>query len=382
MSGTRRRGANATFCGSFLLWGLLATCWLLSCSRVRNLFVVCPSESDLAHEAIFPTRLSISPDGKRALYDLEGQVYEIDLASRIKRLLKGLTVSPGQAATYPSYGSDGKAVIYTLSEKRPTFSCPGNLYIYSLPELSNRRLTEGKFRDYGATVSPDGKRAVFARQQRLSAGTFGPFVASPRQWVDSGLYFIDLKSGHVEPVAGLRFNSLNGSTSWSKDGTTIIFAAGPPDAGTGLATYGIYSLEQPPESAYRLTPMTIFYGQSRSLSCDGFASDPIVLKEMSIAFSTATANCSDPKGSHGIFLTDIASGATRELYNGDLLPILLAPSPDGNKIYFVSVAGDWNSKTTRYDLWYVGANDGQPHHVTELGSIVLDEKKKKGDIPN
>ncbi|MCR9198738.1 MAG: amidohydrolase family protein [Planctomycetaceae bacterium] len=140
----------------------------------------------------FPVKMlrwvTVSPDGRHAVFQALGQLYVRNLADDS---LRRLTSREGEFEFYPSFSRDGRQVVYTTWND----STLGSIRVVSLEDPNASRavtVRPGHYRD--PVFSPDGRMIVFHR-------TSGGRLRSPLYSHEPGIYKVGAAGGRPERIA-------------------------------------------------------------------------------------------------------------------------------------------------------------------------------------
>jgi tricorn protease len=171
--------------------------------------------ADLKNVAENIQNFSLSPSGKRALFEARGEVFTVP---EKHGSVRNLTNSSGVAERYPAWSPDGKHVAYFSDHS-------GEYELYIRPgdgKTSARQITKGSATFYYRPVwSPDSKRIAFSDK----AGK---------------LFYLNVADGQPKLVDRNEWSNM-GSYSWSPDSRWITYAK--PLANTNNAIF-IFDAEQ------------------------------------------------------------------------------------------------------------------------------------------
>ena len=162
-----------------------------------------------------------SPDGKRIAYQADrGGLTEIAVKDLASGAVTWVSEGPGEGL-YPAWGRDG-AVIYTYGRETGTAygnrkeRRKGGYNLFRWKNGKSHRLTQGRSRDYLASVSPDGSV--------LYTTTKGMETSLPAQMIRDKLVR-RVKGGATEDVrVPMQANGGVHSASVSPDGKTLVWA--------------------------------------------------------------------------------------------------------------------------------------------------------------
>lgn len=140
----------------------------------------------------FPVKMlrwvTVSPDGRHAVFQALGQLY---VRSLTDNSLRRLTDRQDEFEFYPSFSRDGRRVVYTTWNDATL----GSVRVVSLDNPAMSRsvtVRPGHYRD--PVFSPDGQQIVFHR-------TSGGRLRSPLYSHDPGIYKVDATGGRPERIA-------------------------------------------------------------------------------------------------------------------------------------------------------------------------------------
>jgi tricorn protease len=192
--------------------------------------------------------LALSPDGKKILFTVRGEVF----AASAK--------DGGDAARVTSTAGNESQMVWAPDSTRAAYVSDrgglSQLFLYDFRTQTETRLTDGKVADYAPMFSPDGKMIAFIRDRRelrainldskserlIATGTFGgtldagrPIAFSPdNQWIAylsastrmfTNAWIAPAKGGRARQVSFI--GNVNGdAVSWSPDGTFLTFTTG------------------------------------------------------------------------------------------------------------------------------------------------------------
>lgn len=166
-------------------------------------------------------QVTVSPDGKHLLLDLQGLIYAMPMTGgKAKRVTE-----PFQEASHPDWSKAGDIVALQCY-------AGGTFHIWTMkPDGTGlKQVTFGHGDDREPRISPDGKTIVFASDRAFKTAANGASIGSYDIW--------------TVPIAGGQPKQLTHGDedefgpSWSADGTKVAFVAG-----TGINATLIKSLD-------------------------------------------------------------------------------------------------------------------------------------------
>ena len=166
-------------------------------------------------------QVTVSPDGKTLLADIQGLIYTMPAAGgKAKRLTE-----PFQEASHPDWSRQGDLV---------TLQCyaGGTFHIWTMkPDGTGlKQVTTGHGDDREPRISPDGKTIVFASDRAFKTAPNGASIGSYDIWT------VPVSGG--EPTRLTSSDEDEFGPSWSPDGKSIAFVSG-----LGISATSIYSLD-------------------------------------------------------------------------------------------------------------------------------------------
>jgi Tol biopolymer transport system component len=161
---------------------ILFTWWTFD--EGRGLAWVRPDGSGLETLELYAGRGRFSPDGRKVVYERDGNLKLMNLADRRTRLLTSDASSDGYA---PDWSPDGRRITYTGL---------GGLYVLEVKTGQVRNLAAGWTAPVSypstAVFSPDGTQIAFAA---LDVSAYPEGAAVPR------IYTVDATGGEPRPIA-------------------------------------------------------------------------------------------------------------------------------------------------------------------------------------
>ncbi|MBI4910585.1 MAG: S9 family peptidase [Acidobacteria bacterium] len=216
---------------------------------------------------------------------------------------------------------DGVRIAYTISDSSTDRNPQSHIEIMTL--ATNQSAAIGGRRSSQPLWSPDGKLLAFSGELD---GKSGLYVARPD---GSGAKLLHALGSTNSPLpnAGKPF-------SWSPDSRQLVFVHATPGPETADAS-----------------------------------GDPVVITRYLYKpeLSEGNTRFNDNKRLH-LYITDVASGATRQLTKGDLYEHSPDWSPDGKEILFISNREPDGDQFFNYDILAVRASDGSIRRITATES--------------
>jgi Tol biopolymer transport system component len=260
-----------------------------------------------------------SPDGRRVVFqrEQEGKV-ELFLLDAANGTVSPLVTGPG-VATFPAWSPDGRSIVYTYARLEGT-AASGlengyNLMLVPAEGGTPKRLTSGRWRDYTPTFSPDGQSVYFSSNRGLKRDGMG-------------LFRVSVEGGEPEPVFvrdGDQIGILE--PAWSPDGRLLACAY----LGGFRANWTLRLLRlQPRVEDLALTESDhptyspAWRPDGKVLACTGFRTSD---------------------SGWGIYLVELASGASSRMDTGPGNSRSPVWSPDGRELIFE------NNRTGAYKLY-------------------------------
>ncbi|MEK6398457.1 MAG: hypothetical protein V4734_10260, partial [Terriglobus sp.] len=166
-------------------------------------------------------QITLSPDGKTLLADIQGMIYSIPSGGGKAKRLTG----PLQETSHPDWSQRGD-VIALQSYAGGTF------HIWTMrPDGSGlKQITFGHGDDREPRISPDGKTIVFASDRAFKTAENGASMGSYDLWS------VPIEGGSPKQLTQSDEDEFG--PSWSADGNSIVFVAG-----TGTIATQIKSLD-------------------------------------------------------------------------------------------------------------------------------------------
>lgn len=235
---------------------------------------------------------SISPTGKRAVFEAHG---EILTAPAEKGDIRNITNSPGVADRDPSWSPDGKWIAY--------FSDESGEYALHLSDQTGmgevKKIDLGKSPTffYSPTWSPDSKKIAYTD-------------------VRSTLWYVDLDKPTPMKVSGSYYDETDFGPDWSPDGRWLAYTTSLPNH---MNAVFVYSLE-----THQSTQITDGMSDARSVAFD---------KNGKYLYFTASTN--DGPSLFGLNMSTDDHTVTRNVYAVVLrkdLPSPFSPESDEEKV--------------------------------------------------
>jgi hypothetical protein len=196
----------------------------------------------------------------------------------------------------------------------------------------------------GGAISPDGSLVVYINDTAVEQSMWMVSIAG-----SDARFLFDAPGAYVYP------------TSWSPDGTKIVFRGSCRFRGEATGSFCLYDLET---GEIRLLKLPFTGGNpnwspdSRYIAATGFDTVEKVCSWGPYLSPLEAGNCFY---GGSVFVEDIQSGELRELDQG-ILPVW---SPDGSMLAYLSLASG------SQEVWTIQADGSNPRQVTHDGQIKL-----------
>jgi serine/threonine protein kinase/Tol biopolymer transport system component len=273
----------------------------------------------------------------------------------------------------PRFSPDGRTLVF-IRKEAPFVS---DVYITSIADGEERRLTEGSHRIEGLDWAADGKSIVFSSWRKGGAGVislwrarvsggdpeplgFGEFVSQPTISRRGGrLAFVQARGdlniwrigGPSTPEDNRSSTRLISSTQWdyhasySPDGRQIAFASMRTGAGE------IWVCDADGSNPRQLT----------------FLDDPMTMSPVWSPDGERIAFISAKEGMNNVYVVGVSGGMPKRLTTGPFREIVTSWSRDGRWIYFFS------NRSGRNEVWRVSPDGGEPVQLTTKGGAASAE---------
>jgi Tol biopolymer transport system component len=243
-----------------------------------------------------------------------------------------VTSLPG-AETQPYFSPDGKQLVYVWRGENGENS---DLYIQSLQDGANRRITTDPAEDLSPVWSPDGMRIAWLRN--------GPS--------ETAVFVMRVSGGIHGKLADVYPNSLESTgrhLDWSPDGEFLAAAdKARPDEPFRIV---LIRVQDGVKTAVTMPPDRVIGDMSPAFSPDG----------KSIAFLRALAT-----GITEVYVAPREGGPPRRVTSDNRNARSIAWTPDGRWIVFAS------DRRRNSALWRVRASGGEPERVAVVGENSTD----------
>lgn len=218
---------------------------------------------------------------------------------------------------------DGRTVAFTVTRlEKEADDYRSTIWTVPAAGGTPRQLTTGKGKDTTPRWSPDGTRLAFL---------------SDRMGGKPQIYIIDVSGGEALRLTDIKQGA--GALVWSPDGSRLVCV---------VRTGGEEEPEDTPNGRPKTKPARIITTLKQRMNGEGWTYD---------------------RRRH-LFIVDVATGATRQLTDGDWDDIQPAWSPDSRRIAFISARHPTRDLDRAEDLWVVDADGGEPVQLTPGGGSV------------
>ena len=243
-----------------------------------------------------------------------------------------VTSLPG-AETQPSFSPDGKQLVYVWRGENGENP---DLYIQSLQDGSNRRITVDPAEDLSPAWSPDGLRIAWLRNGRTETAIYVTRVSG-------GVH------GKITDVYPNSLESLGRHLDWSPDGAYL--AAADKTRPEEPFHIVLIRAQDGVKTVVTLPPDRVIGDMSPTFSPDG----------KSIAFLRALST-----GITEVYVVPREGGSPQRMTSDNRNARSIAWTPDGRWIVFAS------DRRRNSALWRVRASGGEPERVPVVGENTTD----------
>jgi Tol biopolymer transport system component len=186
-----------------------------------------PAPKTITVSEVTNSQVTVSPDGKTILADIQGLIYSMPMAGGAAKRL----TQPFQETSHPDWSKVGGIVALQCY-------AGGTFHIWTMkPDGTGlKQVTFGHGDDREPRISPDGKTIVFTSDRAFKTGADGSSQGSYDIWT------MPVAGG--EPTQLTKSDADEFGPTWSPDGKTIAFVSGVGLTATSVQTIDIATGKQ------------------------------------------------------------------------------------------------------------------------------------------